>query len=56
MSMSSQIGLHVAQTMVSDLLSPKTPCKNLDTNIIIDSLIEQIKKGVKHRFEIDDIC
>ena len=51
MCMSSQIGLHVAQTVVSDILnSPKVPSKSLDPNTILDSLIEQIKEDVKQRY------
>ena len=51
MCMSSQIGLHVAQTVVSDILSsPKAPSKSLDPDTILDSLIEQIKEDVKQRY------
>ena len=50
MCMSSQIGLHVAQTVVSDILnSPKVPSKSLDPDTILDSLIEQIKEDIKKR-------
>ena len=50
MCMSSQIGLHVAQTVVSDILnSPKVPSKSLDPDTILDSLIEQIKEDIRKR-------
>ena len=50
MCMSSQIGLHVAQTVVSDILnSPKAPSASLDPDTILDCLIEQVKQDIKKR-------
>ena len=51
MSCSSQMGLQVAQTVVSDLLtSPMAHSNSLDPNNILDCLIEQIKENLKQRY------
>ena len=49
-SLSSQLSLHVAQTMVADLMSsPMVPLTNssMDPNVILDSLLNDIKENLK---------
>jgi hypothetical protein len=51
-SLSSQLSLHVAQTVVSDLLtSPRVQSNSLDPNSILDCLINQIKDNLKQGYE-----
>ena len=50
-SLTSWMGLHVAHTVVSDLLtSPLAPSNSLDPNNILDRLIEQIKEDLKQGY------